>query len=85
MRNIAGNLEIIASAGYSLLEHFTLPESAWLEEYYGPLQIKVEKLKLKYRDDPEALKVLAAEDSERNSYQKYAACYGYVFYIMRPS
>ncbi|MDD5260175.1 MAG: class I SAM-dependent methyltransferase [bacterium] len=83
MHDTAGNLAIIARAGYSLVEHFTLPESAWLEEYYGPLQAKVEKLKPKYKNDPAALKVLAAEDFERNSYQKYSAYYGYVFYIMK--
>ncbi len=83
MRNIAGNLEIVAQAGYAMLEHFTLPEKSWLEEYYGPLQKKVELLKEKYRHEPEALQVLAAEDIERNSYQKYSNYYGYVFYIMR--
>ncbi|MDD5491953.1 MAG: class I SAM-dependent methyltransferase [bacterium] len=83
MRDITGNKAIIAAVGYSLIEHFTLPASAWLEEYYGPLQKRVEKLKVKYQSNPEALKVLAAEDQERESYQKYAAYYGYVFYIMK--
>ncbi len=83
MRDIAGNMAIIAAAGYSLIEHFTLPESAWLEEYYAPLQKRVEKLKIKYQNDPAALKVLAAEDFERESYRKYAAYYGYVFYLMK--
>ena len=83
MRDVAGNLAIIASAGYSLIEHFTLPDSAWLEEYYSPLRKKVEKLRVKYQNNPEALKVLDAEDQERDSYQKYAAYYGYVFYIMK--
>ncbi|MDD5132105.1 MAG: class I SAM-dependent methyltransferase [bacterium] len=85
MRDVTGNLAIIDSAGYSLIENFTLPESAWLEEYYGPLQKRVEKLKVKYQNNPEALKVLAAEDSERESYRKYAAYYGYVFYIIKQS
>ncbi len=83
MRDISGNLAIIARAGYSLVEHFTVPESAWLQEYYLPLQTKVEKLKIKYQQDPAALKVLAAEDFEREAYQKYSAYYGYVFYIMK--
>jgi ubiquinone/menaquinone biosynthesis C-methylase UbiE len=83
MRTTESNLAVIAAAGYSQVEHFAIPESAWLEEYYGPLQQRVEKLRVKYRNDPEALKVLAAEDSERESYRKYAAYYGYVFYIMK--
>ncbi len=83
MRNIFGNLAIAAQAGYTVLEHFTLPEKSWWEEYYGPLQKKVERLKEKYQHDPEALQVLAAEDIERISYQKYSPYYGYVFYIMK--
>ena len=34
----------VDSCGYKMIEHFSLPEDAWWEEYYSPLEIRVKEL-----------------------------------------
>lgn len=80
---IPDNLEIIPRYGYKILGHFPLPEDAWWEEYYHPLEERLNQLKAKYRDDPEALKMLDSEQEEIELYKKYSAWYGSVFYVMQ--
>ena len=54
----------VASCGYKLIEHFSLPEEAWWEEYYSPLEIRVKELYKKYSNDPAALEVLNIHQTE---------------------
>jgi len=82
MKTTEGNLAIIRKAGYELIEHFTLPESAWWD-YYHPIEEKITQMKTKYKHDPTALKVLEGEKQEIELYQKYSEYYGYVFYVMQ--
>jgi len=80
---IPNNLEIIPRCGYKVLGHFPLPEDAWWEEYYHPLEERINKLKAKYKDDLEALRILDSEQEEIDLYEKYSAWYGSVFYVMQ--
>jgi ubiquinone/menaquinone biosynthesis C-methylase UbiE len=80
---IPHNLEIIPQCGYDVLGHFTLPEDAWWEEYYHPLGDRLNQLREKYKDDPEALEILDTEQEEIDLYRKYSEWYGSVFYIMQ--
>lgn len=80
---IPKNLEIIPRCGYDVLGHFPLPEDAWWEEYYHPLEERINKLRVKYRNDPEALRILDSEQEEIDLYRKYSAWYGSVFYVMQ--
>ena len=70
-------------AGYRLIDHFTLPESAWWENYYDPMATRIAKLREDYADNPEALRLLDMESDEIELYRQYAEFYGYVFYIMQ--
>lgn len=83
IQTVQHNLEIIARCGYQLLGHFTLPQSAWWDQYYTPLQARVEMLRLKYAADAQALSLLDATQEEINIYRQYAHTYGYEFYVMR--
>jgi len=80
---IPKNLKIIPRYGYKVLGHFPLPEDAWWEEYYHPLEDRINKLKTKYKDDPEALRILDTEQEEIDLYKKYSEWYGSVFYVMQ--
>jgi hypothetical protein len=40
-------------------------------------------MKLKYKDDKEAMAFLAVQELEIEMYRKYSDYYGYVFYIMQ--
>jgi ubiquinone/menaquinone biosynthesis C-methylase UbiE len=80
---IPDNLAIIPRCGHTVLGHFPLPEDAWWEEYYHPLEERLNQLRTKYKDDPEALRILDSENEEIELYKKYSEWYGSVFYVMQ--
>ncbi len=83
MQNITENLERISEQGYVPLGCFILPEDAWWDNYYHPLQKRVNMLLNKYRTDKPALDLLQTELREIELYRRYWDYYGYVFYVMR--
>lgn len=58
MVTIGRNCDAIAKEGYTLVDQFTLPKSAW-EEYYGPQQARLDLLRTKYSGNPDALEQIA--------------------------
>ena len=80
---IEKDLEIIKKTGYKLLGHFPLPEDAWWDLYYNPLEKRLKKLRIKYKNNQEALNMIQEEQKEINLFRKYNKWYGSVFYIMQ--
>jgi len=62
--NVKDRLKKVPSCGYKLINHFMLPKDAWWEEYFKPLEIRINKLYKKYKNDPEALKILDKHQKE---------------------
>ena len=83
MTDVDGNLRILASAGYSLISHFILPEHAWWDQYYEPLEKRIRKMKTEYKDRGEAIELLDDEQKAIDLYRRFSASFGYVFYIAR--
>lgn len=83
IKTINGNLEIIKKVGYRLISRFVIPNESWWTHYYKHIEEKIPSMKLKYRDDNEALAYLASEELEINMFRKYSDYYGYVFFIMQ--
>jgi len=83
IKTIDQNLEIISSTDYKLVDHFTLPDSAWLDDYYIPLEKRLEKFRKIYTGDKNALALIESVQLEIDIFRKYSAYYGYVFYIMQ--
>ncbi len=83
MKAIPENLAVIRACGFELLGHFTLPEEAWWDSYYGPLEKRITLLRKKYSGRAEAQAILDLETAEISLYRQYARFYGYVFYVMR--
>jgi len=80
---IENNLKIIKKCNYKLLGYFPLPDDAWWELYYNPLEKRINKLKLKYKNNREALDYLNEEQKEIDLYRKYNMWYGSVFFVMQ--
>ena len=74
---------IVASCGYKLIEHFSLPEEAWWEEYYSPLEIKIKELYKKYSNAPDALEVLNIHQNEVDVVKASPKSFHSVFCIMQ--
>ncbi len=73
----------IRSCGYKLLNHFSLPDDAWWEEYYGPLEIRIKQLYKKYNSDPDALKVLNKQQKEIDMVKADPKIFVSAFYIIQ--
>lgn len=81
IKNITNKLEQISSCGYDLLGHFILPEDIWWTEYYGPLEKRINEIRIKYIDEPE---VLLERDNEQREIDMFKEnpC-GSVFFVMQ--
>ena len=80
---IENNLRIIEKCGYKTLGYFPLPEDAWWEFYYDPLEKHLKILREKYKDNPKVMDTLNEEQLEIDLFRKYNSWYSSVFYIMQ--
>jgi len=83
MNNIEENIRIIKNAGYSHINNFTLPEKAWMDNYYNPIKKRISALREIHAGNAEFMKYLDIEEEEIRLYETYSAFYSYVFYIMK--
>lgn len=83
MKNIEENIDIIKESGYKLINHFTIPESSWFDNYYDPLEERISKLYKANKGNKEWEEAINMQIEEIEMYRKYSEYYGYVFYIMQ--
>jgi SAM-dependent methyltransferase len=83
--DLAKKLKQIPSCGYELLEHFIVTEDTWWREYYSPLEKRIQELRIKYSDDPEAIAVLDKEQREVDMFKRITKMFGSVFFVMQKS
>ena len=83
LADIEANLTVIQACDYEVLGHFTLPESAWWEHYYHPLEERLHALRKRYAADTEKLSLVESIQMEIDLYRQYSAFYGYAFYLMQ--
>lgn len=76
-------LPVIANAGFWTVGRFTLPESAWWDDYYAPMIERLAMLRERYRDADAAREVIGEHDREIDAYRKHSAYYGYTFFVLR--
>ena len=74
----------VEEAGYKLLGDFVLPEEAWWEHYYSPMEVRLAELGARHAGDSVAESVLAECRQEIELYRNYSAFYGYGFFVMTP-
>jgi SAM-dependent methyltransferase len=83
MASVNDNVGVAQQCGYELIEHFTLPKSAWWNDYYRPLESRLSDLRTRFGGDSEALGVIDETQEQIDLYRRFADCYGYVFYVLR--
>ena len=79
IKNIGGNINTINKEGFNLISNFTLPESAWIDNYYFPMENELPRLIKKYQGNEMALAILERFSNEAAFYRKYSKYYGYEF------
>ena len=81
MTDIATNLQTLRASGYAPAEPFVLPDAAWWEHYYTPLEAKLPALAERFAGDGEALGVLAMTRREIEMRRRFGESYGYAFFV----
>jgi len=76
-------LATIERCSFSLIDHFTLPDEAWWDDFYSPMQSRIEELRGRYADDDEALAVLDQLAQEPEMHKNYSNYYAYEFFVAR--
>lgn len=80
---ISAKIGQIEECGYAPFGYFVLPESAWLESFYAPLEAKKAAFLEKHGQSDKARLVVEEFDKEVAMYLQFKKYYGYVFYIAR--
>lgn len=83
IQNLEKKLEQVSKCGYELLGHFTLSEEVWWNEYYAPLEGRIEELQKRYADVPVPLTHLENEQKEIDMFKGNPRQYQSVFIIMQ--
>jgi len=81
--DIQGNLDMIKKCGYEVAAHFVLPDAAWWEDYYTPLEAKLPALDAKYTGNEVAQEILNGTRHEIAMRRQYPQAYSYVFFVCR--
>ncbi|WP_327003209.1 hypothetical protein OHA72_50385 [Dactylosporangium sp. NBC_01737] len=63
----------------SLVDHFDLPDEAWWDDFYSPMERQIEKLRSKYAGDAEALAAPDEVAKEPAMHRRSGHHYGYNF------
>jgi ubiquinone/menaquinone biosynthesis C-methylase UbiE len=83
VKNVSNKLEKIPSLGYKLVNKFLLPEDAWWIEYYSPLENRIKRLREKYKNNSEAIRILENVQKEIDMVKGNPKEWRSAFYIMQ--
>ncbi len=83
IKTVADNVQLVNDCEFEMVGQFTLPDSAWWDEYYTPMRELLPSLRERYAHSSEALALLAENEAEMALHEKYSAWYGYEFFICR--
>lgn len=83
IKEIKDNISLIQNEGFNLLFHFTLPKSSWIDNFYSPMEKRLQELKKKYHDNNIALQVYGDCEKEIEIFHKYSDYFGYEFFVMQ--
>lgn len=81
--DVGSNLRLIGAAGLHCIEHFTVPESCWLDSYCAPLEERMRELRGVNTGDGERIVLLDAIQEEIDVYRRYSSYWGYEFFVIR--
>lgn len=83
MTDLEGVRKIAREAGMTVLDHFSLPRSAWWDEYYAPLTRRIREVEERLPEDPALRDLVEATREEIAVHQRFGDSYGYAFFLLR--
>ncbi len=75
--------KIISESGFRQIGRFLLPDEAWWDDFYTPMEQQINVLRGKYRHDKEALHILDQLALEPVLHRRYSDYYAYVFFVLQ--
>lgn len=73
----------IRDCGFDLVGHFALPDEAWWDDFYAPMETRIAELRGKYSDDVEASVILDQIAEEPRMHRRHSDFYAYEFFVAR--
>ncbi len=79
----SAKIGLLERHGYSPEAYFVLPVHCWLENYYRPLQSRLDAFLERHGRSGQAKAIVKAEQLEMALYEKYRDYYGYGVYVAK--
>jgi hypothetical protein len=73
----------IRQSGFELVGHFTLPDEAWWDDFYAPMEQRIAELRGLHAGDAEASVILDQLALEPELHRRHADFYAYEFFVAR--
>jgi SAM-dependent methyltransferase len=83
IRDVSTLLAVIEECGYEPVNHFSLPQSSWWDDYYCPLQRNLTEFRDRHREEADAQQLAEQVQREIDVWHAYAEFYNYEFFVMR--
>lgn len=83
MGSRADDVAAIEHCGLDPVAHFTLPDEAWWDDFYTPMQARIAVLRGRYLNDAEATEILDRLAEEPEMHRRYSNFYAYEFFVTR--
>lgn len=80
---VENKLHVIDRLGYVCEGHFVLPDSAWFDDYYTPMQTLVDEKAKQWAGIADGMAVIGQARHEIEIFSQYSTFYGYAFFVMR--
>lgn len=82
MTDVEGNLALARRAGFTPLDHFTLPAECWTA-YVDPLERHMDQVLARHPHDPDAQEAAEAERREFAMFRANLRWFGYEFFLLQ--
>lgn len=79
----SAKIALLEHHGYTLAGYFSLSQNCWLDNYYRPLQKRLEGLLEKHGDTPAVRAFVEAEQLEIELYERFPEFVSYGYYVAR--
>ncbi len=76
-------LAALRDCGFEPVGHFPLPDEAWWDDFYTPMEARIAELRIKYADDQEASALLDQIAEEPEMHRRHSGYYAYEFFVAR--
>jgi hypothetical protein len=83
IRTVPEYLDLISRYGYHLVGHFSLPEDFWWDNYYHPLEVRINRMREKYEGDRQAWMFLDNEQRSVDLYKRNSRWYGSAYMLIQ--